>query len=98
MIKVNLGPTIALLVAGLVFAHHSQAPYDMASEVIIDGTVVELEWRNPHIAMMLEVMMEDPESLTGPANLSMSWDYRPDLTPSGLACDPEIAERFLSED
>jgi hypothetical protein len=61
MIKVNLGPTIALLVPGLVFSHHSQAPYDMASEVIIDGTVVELEWRNPHIAMMLEVIGEDGE-------------------------------------
>lgn len=44
-----------------------------------------------------ELTLEDPESLTGPATLSMRWDYRPDLAPSGVPCDPEIAERFLRE-
>lgn len=45
-----------------------------------------------------EVTMEDPESLTGPAKLDMLWDYRPNLAPSGVACDPEIAERLLHEE
>lgn len=45
-----------------------------------------------------KVMLEDSESLTGPARLDMLWDYRPDLAPSGVACDPEIAERLLHEE
>ena len=45
-----------------------------------------------------DVTQEDPESLTGPATLSILWDYRPDLEPSGVACDPEVAERLLREE
>jgi len=45
-----------------------------------------------------DVTLEDPESLTGPATFSTLWDYRPDLEPSGVACDPEVAERFLHEE
>jgi hypothetical protein len=40
-----------LCVAGVADAHHSRALYDMTTEVVIDGTVAELEWRNPHISM-----------------------------------------------
>jgi Family of unknown function (DUF6152) len=47
--------------------------------------------------LQYDVRMEDPESLTGPATFTMLWDYRPDLAPSGVACDPEIAERLLHE-
>jgi hypothetical protein len=32
-------------------AHHSRAAYDMTSEIVIDGTVTELQWKNPHIFM-----------------------------------------------
>jgi hypothetical protein len=40
-----------LLIAASAAAHHSRALYDMTTEVVIDGTVAELEWRNPHILM-----------------------------------------------
>ena len=40
-----------LCVAGAADAHHSRALYDMTTEVVIEGTVAELEWRNPHISM-----------------------------------------------
>jgi Family of unknown function (DUF6152) len=42
-----------------------------------------------------EVTLEDPASLTGPASYTMQWAYRPDLEPSGIACDPEAARRIL---
>ena len=50
------------------------------------------------LSLQYEVAMEDPESLTGTAMLSMTWDYRPELSPSGVPCDPETAERFLREE
>lgn len=41
------------------FAHHSPASYDMTQEVIYEGTVSQLLWRNPHIMMMLETTDAD---------------------------------------
>jgi uncharacterized protein DUF6152 len=42
-----------------------------------------------------DLTIEDPAGLTAPASLSMQWEYRPDLAPSGVACDPEIARRLI---
>jgi hypothetical protein len=42
-----------------------------------------------------ELAMEDPAYLAGRVSASMLWDHRPDLEPSGAACDPEVARRFL---
>src|SRR5262245_53493809 len=42
-----------------------------------------------------DLTMEDPAGLTAPASLSTQWEYRPDLAPSGVACDPDIARRML---
>ena len=45
------------------WAHHSPAAYDIGSTVTIEGTVVELDWRNPHVYFTLEVTGPDGESL-----------------------------------
>jgi len=42
-----------------------------------------------------EVTLEDPAVLTAPATLSVLWEYRPDLAPSGVACDPGSARKVL---
>ena len=42
-----------------------------------------------------EVTLEDPVSLMAPAKLDVQWDYRPDLNPSGIACDPDAARKLL---
>ena len=40
-------------------AHHSVAlQYDMTKEVTVSGSIVELEWRNPHAWLHLEVENE----------------------------------------
>ncbi len=45
-----------------------------------------------------DTVLEDPEYLAAPVAYSSEWDYRPDLTPSGLACDLDVARRFLKEE
>jgi len=37
-----------------VLAHHSRANYDMTKEIVVEGTVADLAWTNPHISMTLE--------------------------------------------
>jgi hypothetical protein len=36
------------------FSHHSRANYDMTKEIVVEGTVADLAWKNPHISMTLE--------------------------------------------
>lgn len=42
-----------------------------------------------------ETVLEDPEYLSAPVVYGSEWDYRPDLTPTGLKCDLDVARRFL---
>jgi len=44
-----------------------------------------------------EVVLEDPEYLSGAVTYRSQWDYRPDLAPTGLACDLAVARRFLAD-
>ena len=48
-------PLAALLVAMPAFAHHSDAGLDMNSTVTLDGTVVEYNFRNPHVYIIVAV-------------------------------------------
>ena len=51
---VSAASVCLLFAANAASAHHSRALYDMTTEVVFDGTVVELEWRNPHISLTVE--------------------------------------------
>ncbi len=42
----------------LVQAHHSFAPFDMAAQKTVTGTVKRVEWTNPHIWIWLDVPNE----------------------------------------
>ena len=45
-----------LMAAGPVFAHHGRgATYDMKKEVALKGIISEVMWRNPHIAVSVDV-------------------------------------------
>lgn len=37
------------------FAHHSAAPFDFSSPVVVEGVVTELKIANPHAIIVLEV-------------------------------------------
>jgi hypothetical protein len=57
-------------------AHHSTAMFDKSRIMVLDGTVVELRWTNPHVHLVLNgtVKAGEPSAVwlietTSPANL-----------------------------
>ena len=51
-----------LLDGGVVRAHHSQAGFESEDKVIIlEGTVAEYRWRNPHVLLFWDVEDENGE-------------------------------------
>jgi hypothetical protein len=63
--------TLAVLVASLsfsvaappVFAHHSFGLFDMSKTTEISGTIVKLEWSNPHCWLFLASGPSDAEAV-----------------------------------
>jgi hypothetical protein len=49
---------VAGAAAPLIEAHHSFAPFDMANQKTITGTVKQVEWTNPHTWIWLDVPNE----------------------------------------
>jgi hypothetical protein len=51
--------------AGPLFAHHGRgATYDTKKEIPLKGTVSQLLWRNPHIAIFVDVKDADGKVVT----------------------------------
>jgi len=55
---------LALLLAGKASAHHSTAPYDMQRDLILQGTVREYHWVNPHCWAVVETRDESGATRT----------------------------------
>lgn len=49
-------------VASPVFAHHSQAMFDINKEVTYQGTLTEVDWSNPHAYIYVDVKKEGAEN------------------------------------
>ena len=47
---------LAMAAASAALAHHSFAMFDTSKEVVLDGTVSEFRWTNPHTWIQLRVM------------------------------------------
>ena len=48
--------TALLIVAAPLFAHHGRgATYDMKKQVTLKGVITEVAWRNPHVAIYMDV-------------------------------------------
>jgi hypothetical protein len=45
----------ALVAAGSAAAHHSTAMFDMNKNVVLEGTIKEFQWTNPHTWIVFEV-------------------------------------------
>ena len=48
-----------VLLAGPLFAHHSQASYDTSRDVTLTGTVTEFEFVNPHVRVHFQVKKDN---------------------------------------
>ncbi len=82
---------IATAMMGLTAnAHHSVAlQFDMSKEIEIEGTVVAMEWRNPHAWLQVEVESEAGEKQVwqvefGSANALYRRGWRRDDLPVGI--------------
>jgi hypothetical protein len=80
---------LALLLAFPTLAHHSFAVYDFNTQIPFEGTVVTLNFRNPHIAMTLKTVDENGKEQIinfiegAPANMLVRSGLKPDMIKLG---------------
>ena len=60
LVQTALAAGLVMLFVGYVArAHHSIAlQFDMTSEIVVVGNILEMEWRNPHSWLHVEVENE----------------------------------------
>jgi Family of unknown function (DUF6152) len=76
----GLAMTGALWFAGMASAHHSTTMFDREKTITLTGTVKEVHWTNPHVAIYVENTVKQPNAeegtwlieLTSPGNLVRS--------------------------
>ena len=54
-----LGLAATAFLVAPVLAHHSMSMFDNSKEVLIKGTVARLDWKNPHIYLIVETVGKD---------------------------------------
>ncbi|HEY2921887.1 MAG TPA: DUF6152 family protein [Candidatus Binatia bacterium] len=65
MRRAFLSIVILSIGAATVFAHHGRgATYDTKKQIALKGTVSQLLWRNPHIAIYIDVKGDDGKTVT----------------------------------
>jgi len=52
-------PLAATMLGAPSFAHHSQAMFDTSKEIVIEGTVSQFDWTNPHMYLTVETKGPD---------------------------------------
>jgi hypothetical protein len=87
----------ALVVDTIGFAPHEEGlGFGMASSELkhlVERFTLDADRRHLHY----DVTIEDTAYLTQPVRFSAQWEYRPDLAPSDVPCDPDVARRYLRE-
>jgi hypothetical protein len=66
---VFLGAVILILPSGSAHAHHGTSEYDSTKSVSIRGTVVELEYANPHALIVFNAKDENGQTTEWKAEL-----------------------------
>jgi len=54
--RISITPVLACIAWPAAQAHHSPTAYDQTKELVIHGTIVEVEWKNPHSYLTVETM------------------------------------------
>jgi hypothetical protein len=84
------GGVITMAASLPVGAHHSVAlQFDMSKEMEIEGNVVDMQWRNPHAWLQVEVENEEGDTVVwqvefGSANALYRRGWRRDDLPLGI--------------
>jgi len=63
----TMAAAMALLGSSIALGHHSDAGLDMDNVTMIEGTVTQFNWRNPHVYFMVEA----PDANGAPAEWSV---------------------------
>ena len=50
-----IAAAVAAIAAGSASAHHSTAMFDMQKSVVLEGTIKEFQWTNPHTWIVFDV-------------------------------------------
>jgi hypothetical protein len=75
-------------------AHHSPAAYVMTEEVTVEGTIAELDWRNPHIYIAVETVGADGAAVVERFELASIASLQPyGLTREALAVGRAVTVR-----
>jgi hypothetical protein len=68
----------------MVAAHHAMVMYDRTTIVTLNGTVVELQWSNPHVFLLVNGKVDKADQpavwrleTSGPANLTRQGGWSP---------------------
>jgi hypothetical protein len=57
--------------------------------------IERLELSEDRLQLEYTFTIEDPDILAAPFSYTATWNHRPDLQFSGVACDPEVAQRAV---
>src|SRR5215468_1703689 len=61
----RVGAIFAVLLSGPpLSAHHSAALFDVSKTLTLNGTITRVDWRNPHVVMVVDVKNETGTSST----------------------------------
>jgi uncharacterized protein DUF6152 len=82
---------------GAVDAHHAMVMYDRLRTVMLTGTVVELQWTNPHVFLLVDGKLKDDDQpavwrleTSGPGNLVRQAGWTPTVLRPGDRVRVEI--------
>jgi hypothetical protein len=79
------------------FTEHKQGNSMSLPSGLRKHVVERFSLSDDHKHLEYGFVLEDPDYLAAPVTYSAEWDYRPDLSPSGLPCDLDVARRFLTQ-
>lgn len=87
----------ALVVDTMQFASHSEGNNLGLPSSTRKHVVERFSLSDDRTRLVYEVTLEDPDYLIAPVTHRSEWDFRPDLAPTGMACDLDAARRFLAD-
>jgi hypothetical protein len=92
--RVVLASVAVLALGSPPLAHHSPAVYDMTTEVLVEGTIADVDWRNPHIYLAIETAGTDGRTAVQGIELASIASLQPyGLTRDTLAVGSKVVVR-----